>query len=334
MIAPAVLSLVASFVCGVAGTWLVRGIALRSGIVNQPNPIVPQHRKPIAYLGGVGITLGLSGMVFVSLVMPEFSLSFSRTFVFWVGMLAYLALGTLDDLVTFSPSLKFLWQAVIAIAVVACSLVVPVTGIALLDKGLTVLWILTVVNAVNFTDVCDGLVAGIIAISMIFMGLSFPGVAPVAWAVAGACVGFLVFNSPPASIFLGDAGSHLLGYLLAMLPLLNHEPDQWRFTETMQMFLLAALPLFELVFITTIRMHKGLPWWKGSPDHFALRLQHGGFSRWKADSIAWSIGVLLGVMAVATRFASTSEIFMLGGMIFVVLFSFWRFLLPLDPAAP
>ncbi len=120
---------------------------------------------------------------------------------------------------------------------------------------------------------------------------------------AGACIGFLFFNRPPATIFLGDAGSHLLGFLLAAVGIL-HFRNAPAWTSFVAACLVVAVPLFEFAFLFVIRVRKGIPWWRGSPDHFALRLQARGFSRLGADLIAWTAALILA--SVATRFGSWS----------------------------
>src|SRR5207245_10489868 len=116
-------------------------------------------------------------------------------------------------------------------------------------------------------------------------------------AVAGASAGFLVFNCPPARIFLGDAGSHLLGFLLAACTMSSFPvAATWRHYAAV--LLLVGVPLFELVFLTVTRIRKGLPWWRGSPDHFSLRLLAAGLSRLQADVVGWSLQLFLCFMAV------------------------------------
>jgi UDP-GlcNAc:undecaprenyl-phosphate GlcNAc-1-phosphate transferase len=134
------------------------------------------------------------------------------------------------------------------------------------------------------------------------IGLVAVGVlAPQLWlpcaVLASGCAAVLVLNLPPARIFLGDAGSHLLGYSAAILSLAaaRESPAPLRLVVSL---LLVSVPLFELVFITAIRIAKGLPWWRGSPDHFSLRLQAMGYSRWLAAGVGWLLALLGAVAAV------------------------------------
>lgn len=291
---------VAAFAAGVGATWGVRGLARRLGIVNKPNPLVPQHTKPIAYLGGVGLGIGAAcGMLAMTLSsrggmdgigVPPLTIA--------VPAVLFLVLGAVDDLVAFEPSRKFLLQSVIAGLAVALGLWSPLTGIELVDRVLAWFWIVTLVNAFNVTDVCDGLLGSLSAVMFGFIGLAYPALAPVCIVLLASCCGFLVFNKPPATIFLGDAGSHLLGALAAALTIAGARVSQVdSVSHLLAAVLLVGVPLFELAFLVVVRTRKGLAWWRGSPDHFSLRMQAGGLSRLRTDLIACLVAAALGAAA-------------------------------------
>ena len=269
----------------IASTWVARSLALRLGFVSHPNPIVPQHTEPVAYLGGAGIA--------VAIVIA--SLSGAKTIVplfIWLPALLFLALGVADDLRPFSAAKKLLLQSAVAMLAVILGFRADVSGIAILDAFAAFLWIIALVNAVNVTDVCDGLVAGVSVPLFLALALLNPARAPLALAVAGACVGFLFFNRPPATIFLGDGGSHLLGFLAATLTPLSGRS----FPAAL---LVMGVFLFELLFLVFVRTRKGLRWWLGSRDHFALRLQAAGLSKVQTDLVAIAAGIGVAAMAVA-----------------------------------
>jgi len=287
-----------SAVLGALGTWLSRTLARYWNVVNEPNPIVPQHVRPIAYFGGIGIALGLCGtLVAVAAQGGLLEHSVRSWLPLGVGAFLYLLLGLVDDLRPLRPVVKFSFQVGVALLVVALGLVLPLTGLLPLDTAVTALWIVAVVNAVNFTDVCDGLVAGLAVVWSLTFAFVVPPMAPVLLTIAGASMGCLLFNAPPASVFLGDAGSHLLGFCLAgatVHTVMTH--GLWPGGAVA--VTAGGVPLFELVFITVVRVRKGLPWWRGSPDHFSLRLQAAGWSRWRTDLVTWLSGAGLGVAAV------------------------------------
>jgi UDP-GlcNAc:undecaprenyl-phosphate GlcNAc-1-phosphate transferase len=280
----------AATVLGAGATWLARGFAWQFGIVSQPNAIVPQHTRPIAYLGGVGIAAATAGALLLADRLDWTGYPVARADLI-VGGTLFLAIGVADDLRPFHPFPKFALQVVAALIATYLRTGFEPGGVDLLTAILSVLWIATLVNAVNITDVCDGLAAGLACIQFVALAILVPADALWGLVIAGSCVGFLFFNLPAASIFLGDAGSHLLGFWLAALTLDVMDAGR-SMAQVIQALLIGGVPLLELIFVTTMRIRKGIPWWKGSPDHFSLRLQAAGLSRWATDALAWAAMLL------------------------------------------
>jgi UDP-GlcNAc:undecaprenyl-phosphate GlcNAc-1-phosphate transferase len=290
----------AALVVATSATGLVRSVARRTGMVARPNPIVPQHTRPVAHLGGLGLGAGLAAGVGVLVIAGAPPGPGGMSAAGFAGAAAlFLALGALDDVIELGAAAKFLLQALVAAVAVALGAFAPVTGLAPVDRAIALLWILTLVNAFNFTDVCDGLLATLSLVALAVLAAGQPAAASLALAGAGACAGFLLFNAPPATIFMGDAGSHLLGFLLAALTLGVARGSDAPAAAALGGLLLVGVPLFELVFLTAVRIRKGIPWWKGSPDHFALRLQAAGLTRLQTDAVAAAAGLACGAGATA-----------------------------------
>ncbi|MFL5495541.1 MAG: MraY family glycosyltransferase [Gemmatimonadales bacterium] len=308
---------------GALATWSARFLARRLGIVSHPNPIVPQHTGTIAYLGGMAVAAGAVGALALG-GAPSRALIGGRLDLI-VGASLFLALGVVDDLRPLRPLSKFLAQACFAAVAVRLRLDPGADALHLLWYALSVGWILTVVNAVNLTDVCDGLVAGLAIIQLAVLSFLVPADGPWALAMAAACMGFLLFNAPPATIFLGDAGSHLLGFCLAILTL-DLVGNDHRFPSVAQAILVAGVPLFELIFLVAVRARKGLPWWRGSPDHFSLRLQAAGYTRWEADFLAWAVMLLLAAVALGVGDGGRWMIVAVGGAVGTLGIWCWRYL--------
>ncbi|HEV3051549.1 MAG TPA: hypothetical protein VGX50_14690 [Longimicrobium sp.] len=286
---------------GTACTWAARAMALRLGIVNHPNPLVAQHTRPVAYLGGLGLAGGVAaGAVLGPLLWPGFSAvpAGVPAWALVTGAVLFTALGLVDDLRAFSPGPKLLLQFAAAGATAAAGLVGSRTGLAAADMAIAAFWMVVLVNAVNFTDVCDGLVSSLAVAVFAVVGVAEPRLQAGAMVAAGAALGVLAFNRPPARIFLGDAGSHLVGFLLAAATLaVSSAGPLW--PALPWALLTAGVFLFELVFITAQRTRKGLPWWRGSPDHFALRLQAHGVGRGRVDTGAALAGAVLAACGAA-----------------------------------
>ena len=277
--------LVSAFVTVVAATAL-RAFARRVGLVDAPDPLVPQHKAPVATLGGAAVATGCALTLGTGLAEPlQLGLG--------VGAGIALAAGVVDDVRDLPIVAKLALQAVAAGAAIALGLDLDLTGNGPVDAAVAFIWILVVINAVNLTDVCDGLVPGLAAIAFFALAVLEPGSSGPAIAAAGACVGFLALNAPPASIFLGDAGSHFLGFLLAAVALAAVQGGESP-PNLVPPVLVLGLFLFELVFVVVERSRRGVPWWRGSDDHVALRLQAAGLSRIRTDLVLWASAAALG----------------------------------------
>lgn len=288
---PATWGLFVGVLGGAAGTWLVRSIARAAGIVAKPNPIIPQHQKPTAYLGGVGIAIGGTASWFALRVPMG-----GEALAILAPAVGFLVLGLVDDLWPLRAMPKLIIGTVLASVAVLLGLSPSITGLPWVDAALAIVWIVLVVNAANVTDVCDGLAGGIAAVGLLYLGFVAPAIRPMAWGLAGACLGFMVFNRPPASIFMGDAGSLFLGFALAAfsLRLFDVQPP-W---PALPMAIApCALFVFEAAFLIAVRRTKGLPFWKGSPDHFSLRMQAAGWSKWRTDLVSWAVTGAVCVLA-------------------------------------
>jgi UDP-GlcNAc:undecaprenyl-phosphate GlcNAc-1-phosphate transferase len=294
--------LIAAVFGGFVGTWAIRRLALRLGILSFPNNVVHEIRPPVPYLGGIGVLLG----ALVALLLVGRSEPIRLTVI--AGFVAFILLGLLDDLVELRWWTKLAGQFAIAgVATVAGFLrghpgmYWRITGWTPLDAVASCVWLVTVVNAVNLIDVSDGLAASVCAINLLCWGLFAQSASSSTYlAVAGACLGFLWWNKPPARIYLGDCGSQALGFLLGVAALDGFLYLPGSELRILTPILCTGVPLFELVFLVVVRVRKGLPWWRGSPDHFALRLQLAGLKKSQISFLAawaafglWVSGMIL-----------------------------------------
>lgn len=225
------------------------------------------------------------------------------------GALGMLALGWLDDTRELSPQPKFIGQFLIALLVAASGARITLfVHSAIFHYVVTILWILTVVNAFNFMDNMNGLCAGLGALGAFYFALfaAVAGqylVALIAFLTCGALLGFLPYNFPRASAFLGDAGSHLVGYLLAVLAILPHfytskHPGRW---AVLIPLLVLAVPLLDLVWVVILRWRKGQPFYVGDTNHLSHRLVRSGLSRTWAVILIWLIAAAVGGLGFLLR---------------------------------
>ncbi|MBX3745343.1 MAG: undecaprenyl/decaprenyl-phosphate alpha-N-acetylglucosaminyl 1-phosphate transferase [Verrucomicrobiae bacterium] len=222
-----------------------------------------------------------------------------------LGLLAMTLLGWLDDRHELGPLPKFSAQILIALLVAAAgirvTLFVPSVAFSYL---VTVLWIVGITNALNFLDNMNGLCAGIGAIAAAFFALAAVRqgqylVAAIALLVAGALLGFLPWNFPRASAFLGDAGSHVTGFLLAVLAILPtfHSPERPNPWAVLSPLLVLIVPLVDLASVVWIRLRAGRPPWIGDTNHLSHRLVRAGLSRPRAVALLWLTALLGGLTA-------------------------------------
>lgn len=218
------------------------------------------------------------------------------------GAAAMFFLGWLDDKHELKPAVKFSGQLLIAALVAASGVRITLfVPSALFSYAVTILWILTVTNAFNFMDNMNGLCSGLGAICAWQFALSaaLQGqylVASFALMICGALLGFLPYNFPKATAFLGDAGSHLVGFLLAVLAILPHfysreHQNAW---AVLTPLLILAVPLADLVWVVILRWRIGKPFYVGDTNHLSHRLVRRGLSRARAVAMIWLIAAAVG----------------------------------------
>ena len=212
------------------------------------------------------------------------------------------AVGLVDDRLQLKPGTKLSAHIVVACAIVVYGLQLHWTGSPLLNSLLTILWIVGITNAFNLLDNMDGLCAGIAAITAAAvyasLGSGTPGAVVASAAVAGAALGFLVYNFAPASIFLGDSGSLFLGGTLSLLAL-SREPVAHRgVLATLAVpVLLLLLPIFDTTFVTISRKLAARSASQGGRDHTSHRLVALGFSERHAILVLYALAAAGGLAA-------------------------------------
>ncbi len=239
-------------------TPLARRASFALGVLDRPGPLKPQL-QPVAYLGGVAVFGALAVVLAPS--HPAWLVP--------LGLAA--ALGLADDVRAISPRLRLLMQ--VSIGCVA-GIVEPAFGrFGILG---TAVLVVVLVNAVNLIDGMDGLATSVVAISVLGFAVLGGEAALPAFALAGALIGFLVFNRPPARIYLGDGGSYLLGTALALVAaraVQNESRAAW-----LALPLLVGLPLADTAIAVVRRWRAGRPILAGDRSHIYDQLVDRGWS--------------------------------------------------------
>jgi len=308
-----------AWITTIAALPLWRRWCLRTGLVDDPG-----HRKihdsPIPLAGGFAVLTGIllplliAGLAlsFLPFAQTKFgALSYGFDKRAWQlaaiggGAIGMTLLGWLDDRHELKAGPKFAGQLAIAALVawsgVRITLFVPNE---LFSYAITILWILTLVNAFNFMDNMNGLCAGLGIIGAWLFAISAATagqylVALIALLTAGALLGFLPYNFPNARAFLGDAGSHLVGFLLAVLAILPHfyTPESPRRFAVVTPLLVLAVPLGDLAWVVLLRTRLRQPFWIGDTNHLSHRLVRAGLSKRKAVLVIWALAAAIGSIA-------------------------------------
>jgi UDP-GlcNAc:undecaprenyl-phosphate/decaprenyl-phosphate GlcNAc-1-phosphate transferase len=260
-LSPLLSALLAAVVTALATPVAVR-LAVRTGVVDHPGPLKP-HDRPVPYLGGAAVFCGLAAVTIGSA---------HRTVLLPLGLA--LALGLIDDVVRLPAVLRLI--AELGIGATVAWVMGPCTPTA--GAGVAVTTVL-LINAVNMVDGIDGLAAGTCAVT----GLGAALLGPAQWAsfaaaVAGAAAGFYLFNRSPARIYLGDAGSYLLGTAVAVLG-----AAYWSATgDVSEILVLVALGGYlwvELASTIGRRLLTRRPLFGGDRDHVYDRLERAGIAK-------------------------------------------------------
>jgi UDP-GlcNAc:undecaprenyl-phosphate GlcNAc-1-phosphate transferase len=267
-------------------------VALKVGVLGgQPGSSPAGTRLPGLELSG-WLSLGLSRRG-------------TQLAIILLGALAMVLLGWLDDKYELSPAVKFGGQFLIAALIAGAGIRITLfVQSAAFSYAVTILWILTMTNALNFMDNMNGLCAGLGAISAWLFAWAAAAhgqylVALVGFLTSGALIGFLPYNFPKASVFLGDAGSHLVGYLLGILAILPHfysreNPNAW---AVLKPLLILAVPLADLIWVVLLRWRKRRPFYVGDTNHLSHRLVRRGWSKTEAVLLIWLWAALAGAIS-------------------------------------
>ncbi len=303
-----------------------RRLAVYLGVLDRPVSR-KAHAQPMPLLGGiaiyatfllvVGVNLGLFLLLrthpLVATYLPQLVEQSARLLHVLPKVLGILGgatvvtmVGTVDDLagIHFSPRVKLAGQALAAALALAVGVRTSFMPGLVLDYVISLLWIVGITNSFNLLDNTDGAAAGIAAIagSILFVVVALQGqvfTALMLAALVGALAGFLRYNFYPASIFMGDAGSLFMGYVLACLTLVGSYvvPGSPRVLPVILPLLVLGVPLFDTISVVFIRLRERRPIWVGDRCHFSHRLMDLGMTPRQAVLFLYLVTFGVGVGA-------------------------------------
>jgi len=333
--------LAASFVASLAATWLCKKIAIKFGIVDRPDDLVKTHKKPIAYLGGIGMLIGVTVGILASIGRLQSEESSGLALTWLLGILGGGAIacfvGLADDMFDIKPTKKLLGQVLAAVILLfvgitpnlyritdPLNLPMPHNLEIILEVLIVIFFVLGATNSLNLLDGLDGLCAGVtaiitIALLLLSIHLATWGASEVGdpvriiiclGLVGGVC-GFLPFNRYPAKIFMGDAGSMLLGFMIAALMLLFAEgiPRWW-----MASIVVFGLPILDTAVALVRRLLNHRPLFVSDRGHIYDQMVDRGIPLKKTVAICYVLagvyaGIGLVMSQIRTRYAAVVYIF-------------------------
>ena len=309
-----------SFASALVATWLCKNVALKLGIVDKPDNLVKTHKASVAYLGGVGILVGLAAGILVGIYYLHGREHLPATFRWLFGVLAggtiACFVGLADDILDMKPYQKMLGQIVAAVVLVAAgirpslSFIHAYLGLNISDNAeialgipIVIVFVLGATNSLNLLDGLDGLCAGvtvIIAAALLVLAIHLGTWASstvggdsvrviVCLGLLGAVCGFLPFNRHPAKIFMGDAGSMLLGFIAAALMILFAEKAVRWWMASVVVF---GLPILDTAVALARRLINRRPLFVSDRGHIYDQMIDRGMPLKKTVAICYGLAAM------------------------------------------
>ncbi|MBI9016079.1 MAG: undecaprenyl/decaprenyl-phosphate alpha-N-acetylglucosaminyl 1-phosphate transferase [Phycisphaerae bacterium] len=314
-------------------TGLVRKWAIKIGFTDKPGT-AKIHKKPIAYGGGIGLyIIGVLPLLVAGVVsvmwgkggptwlgetvnshLPGLANRTREIFLLFGCATALFVMGLIDDVKRLGAMPKLAVQVGVAIALVCFGgmkfdFFITVPGIA---EVLSILWIIVIMNAFNFLDNMDGLSAGIAAISgCIILGAAWAAgqvfISIFLALLVGALIGFLFYNFNPASIFMGDAGSLLVGLFMSIATIrTTYYQGQGAWFVTLMPLIALAVPLYDFIVVVILRLMQGKSPFVGDTQHFSHRLVKRGMTQKQSVLTIWLATACTGLGATVLHMVNTT----------------------------
>ncbi len=297
----------AALLVSLAVTRLAIPLGLRTGIVSRPGGR-RRHHGLVSRLGGLGIVAGFFAGLMVDRLAPlptADPLESTRLTGLALGTAWMFLLGLADDRFDLRPWQQYLGYLGAAGIAARFSIILErfnnplgegmIVLAAWLYLPLTLFWFTGMTVTVNWLDGLDGLAAGVSAILALVLAIHMArvgqvSVVPQALALAGAAIGFLRYNAPPARLFMGSSGSFTLGYLLAALGLIAG-------ARVATVLMVMGLPILDVAMTIGERLSAGAPITQGDRRHLHFRLQDAGLRTWQIVLTYWGLCALFGLLA-------------------------------------
>ena len=319
-------------------TWPVRKVAISIGAMDKPNLERKSQKEPVPYLGGLAIAISVVVLTFAAVIRSDntqttFPLAATLLFpAIFLGLM-----GLIDDLASLNPLPRLIIQTVMAIAVAIFLIRSETVGVPLdgtfIDEVAMTIWIIGICNSINFFDNLDGGAAGTVAVSSIGIALIALGegqelIAALSIVTAGSTIGFLMWNKPPAKIYMGDAGALFLGVVVSVLTIRLNPGIAPKWNSISLLPMLLAIPILDTCVAVFSRIYRGISPFTGGKDHLSHRLMRKGLSKQATAFALWGAQAVFVVCALAVYQFTTAvgtPLIVAAGLVWLAAFVwFWR----------
>jgi UDP-GlcNAc:undecaprenyl-phosphate GlcNAc-1-phosphate transferase len=315
-------------------TPIVRRIAIKLDVVDSPSEAHKTHKQPVPYLGGVAIIIGVCTVTYTSIFISGVADSLALATTVLLPAVFLGLVGLIDDIKKLAPWPRFIVQngvgLLITLILIATKTLGSPSGNIVFDAVVTIFWIVGISNAINFFDNVDGGASGAVAIASFFLFfLALQGgqffIAALSIVLSGATIGFLLWNKPPARIYMGDAGALFLGLLISTLAI-RFDPNPIYLSASFAIpILILAVPILDTSVAVLSRIRRGLSPFQGGQDHLSHRLMRSGLSKRQAVISLWLMSLFFSAIAIAISYAP----FTLERALVVISLFIWLLLLAL-----
>ena len=311
----------------------MRRIALTVNAVDRPTIDRKTQKEPVPYLGGVSIAIGILFASYFALAYNEVTKNnlFAASSVL-IPAAVLGVMGLVDDLRGLPPWPRLIAQSFVGVIVAGILITTDTIGtpsqVFVIDAIISIFWIVGVCNSINFFDNLDGGAAGtVVVISFFTFLIAYDRgqlmISALSIVTAGATAGFLIWNRPPAKIYMGDAGALFLGIIVAVLTI-RLNPDiqpTWK-SLSIPLFLM-AVPLLDTSVAVISRLSRGISPFTGGRDHLSHRLMRKGLHRRTAAITLWALAGVYGTIAFAIYKGQATALIALAAITWAYLFFFF-----------
>ncbi len=288
-----------ALVIGLIAIYWIKKYSLQLGLVAAPRAD-RWHSKPTSKVGGIGIFIAFA-ISSLSLVMLTTQKAFNWPLFGGIGIM--FLLGVIDDLKRLSPPAKLVGELIAAAIVVFFGRNIDFFELEIINILFTFFWLIGITNAINLLDNMDGLAGGVALIaasllSFLFWQSQTTDLLIIALALGGGILGFLIYNFPPATIFMGDSGSLFIGFTLAALAIARVPQASDVLAVLGVPTLIFLLPILDTSLVTVTRILRGQSPAQGGRDHTSHRLIAFGLSERQAVLVLYGVAILAGMFGI------------------------------------